>query len=407
MSPPPVTRPGPATWLLDRGIEIRQALAARPARTVVSVLAAALSAAAFLGLTGASRISEDRVSQRLDRLRPTQFTLTTNDDSPLVTRRLGRQLGEIVELAGARGALLVAEVQVPDGPPSAHPVASRAAGGDPVPVFAVSGAPSAGLGAGMAAGREIDAGHVRRGDRIAEVGAQAAADLELPDLRGRPRIFVGGLPFEAVGVTAPIRSAPDLATGIFVPYSAATRAFGARALQSQRIIVRGTVRALPRLEQLAPYVLRPERPASIEVTALGDPVSLRADVASQLARLVGVVTAGAVLFGAIVVAITFFSSVTERRQEFGLRRAVGARTIDIAGFVIGETAVVGLAGGVVGLALGGIGLAVASAGSSVGFPMSGVELALAPALGTAVGLVAGLLPAAAAVRIDPHTALTT
>ena len=112
MTAPPVAKPGPALWLLDRAIEVRQALAARPTRTAVSVLAAALSAAAFLGLTGGSRISEARVSARLDRLRPTSFTLTTNDDSPLVTRRLSQQLQEIARLSGVRCAVLIADLQV-------------------------------------------------------------------------------------------------------------------------------------------------------------------------------------------------------------------------------------------------------------------------------------------------------
>jgi putative ABC transport system permease protein len=397
-----------ALWLADRSREVRQSLRARWTRTVLSVLAAALSAAAFLCLTGASRISQETVSKRLDRLRPSSFIITRTDDAPLLSKSLADQLEHLGGLAGYQGAVYTAQVNVPVGvPPSAHPTTYPPDEGSSVAVFAVSANPAEDLGSSPFAGRELDAGHVRRADRVVEVSQDAADQMALPDMRGRPSVYIGRRPYEVVGVARPPAPVPDLASAVMIPYTTAREEFGPAAFDNERIYVRGHVDALARLERLAPYVIDPAKPSAIQVTALGDPISLRSDVAEQLSRLVGVVTLAALLFGCIVVAITSYASVTERRQEFGIRRAVGARGGDIATFVIGETTAVGLVGGLVGLIVSVAGLLTTCLVNGAAFPLGALELAAAPCVGAAVGAMSGLLPAFAAIKIDPYVALTS
>ena len=97
--------------------------------------------------------------------------------------------------------------------------------------------------------------------------------------------------------------------------------------------------------------------------------------------------------------------VSQRTQELGVRAAMGARAWDLMGLVLGRAAVLGVAG----ILLGGAGaLAVTGLLESLLFGVSatdpvtfgGVALVL-----FAVSLLAGLLPALRAARVDPLVTL--
>lgn len=97
--------------------------------------------------------------------------------------------------------------------------------------------------------------------------------------------------------------------------------------------------------------------------------------------------------------------VTERTREIGIRMALGAQAGDVVGLVLRE----GMGPTVLG-ALTGLGLSVAAA-RAIGSLLFGVSdtdpvsFATAPALLTAVALLACYLPARRALRVDPIAAL--
>jgi macrolide transport system ATP-binding/permease protein len=98
-------------------------------------------------------------------------------------------------------------------------------------------------------------------------------------------------------------------------------------------------------------------------------------------------------------------SAIERRQEFGLLRALGARPHHIANLVLVESTIIGAIGGVAGLILGlGATLTVTI------LPYWGpvFDLTLAPAAvacGIIVGAASGLLASVRASRFRPNEAL--
>jgi putative ABC transport system permease protein len=100
-------------------------------------------------------------------------------------------------------------------------------------------------------------------------------------------------------------------------------------------------------------------------------------------------------------------SVLERRQEIGLRRALGATKSHIRVQFLSEAIALALAGGATGVILGAVSTAIYA--HIKGWPVVIPPGAWAGGLGAAlvIGAFAGLLPAIRAARLSPTQALWT
>jgi putative ABC transport system permease protein len=118
-----------------------------------------------------------------------------------------------------------------------------------------------------------------------------------------------------------------------------------------------------------------------------------------------VISSIALMVGGIGVMAIMSISVTERTREIGVRKALGARRIEILFQFLIEAAFLTSVGGVLGILFGsGIGLAVHLAS---GFPISLPWWSFAIGLGfsASVGIFFGMYPAFKASRLDPIEAL--
>ena len=124
-----------------------------------------------------------------------------------------------------------------------------------------------------------------------------------------------------------------------------------------------------------------------------------------LVAFLGVTAGVAILVGGFVLANLMFLGVSERREEIGLRKAVGATSTAILVQFLSEAVYLTLAGAVLGVGLGvGLGAFLSRLGL--------LELRLSPKIfvlslvaALAIALLFGLRPARKAATMDPIEAL--
>ncbi len=111
------------------------------------------------------------------------------------------------------------------------------------------------------------------------------------------------------------------------------------------------------------------------------------------------------LVGGIGIMNIMLASVLERTREIGVRRAIGARQLDIVRQFLIETTMITLTGGILGTVLG---VALSElVGYVAGWStiVTSASIVLAFGVSVTVGIVFGLYPAIRAARLDPVRAL--
>jgi len=117
------------------------------------------------------------------------------------------------------------------------------------------------------------------------------------------------------------------------------------------------------------------------------------------------VSAISVLIGGIVIMNVMLVSVTLRRHEIGVRRAVGATRRDILSQFIAESVAQCLAGGITGIGLGFLVALLLRTYSPFPASVQTWVALLGVSMSSAVGLFFGIYPALRASRLDPVIAL--
>jgi len=121
--------------------------------------------------------------------------------------------------------------------------------------------------------------------------------------------------------------------------------------------------------------------------------------------VLGSIAGISLLVGGIGIMNIMLASVTERTQEIGIRRAIGAKRRQIISQFLIETVVLSIIGGLIGIGLGVLvpSLITYFAGMPTVITLESILLPLV--ISGAVGILFGLYPAARAAKVDPIVAL--
>ena len=147
------------------------------------------------------------------------------------------------------------------------------------------------------------------------------------------------------------------------------------------------------------------REDDFSVQSLKDVLEIAGTVTSALTVMLAAIAGISLLVGGIGVMNIMLVSVTERTQEIGLRKALGATQHDVLIQFLIEAVMLSAAGGIVGTALGVGGILLIGAFTPFQAGISPVAIALAVSISGGIGVVFGVVPARRAAQLDPIVAL--
>jgi len=225
---------------------------------------------------------------------------------------------------------------------------------------------------------------------------------------------IRGLPFEVVGILEPTLTAPD-STAI-LPLAAAQVIF----LEDLPPVLRQNLRA----DQLATDItVYPDDGVDVDALAARIEAAVPNTSATTAAEFDKVVGSSVAIFNAIIIGVALISlivgglsvintmamTVAERTREIGIKRAIGGSRARVIRELVSEAGLIGLLGGLLGLGLGAVVVSLANAaGQSSGtilFQLTPPTAVFAVLFSTVLGVVAGIIPAWNAARLDPVAAL--
>jgi putative ABC transport system permease protein len=128
-------------------------------------------------------------------------------------------------------------------------------------------------------------------------------------------------------------------------------------------------------------------------------------VTNGLTLMLAAIAAISLLVGGIGIMNIMLVSVTERTQEIGLRKAIGASQQDVLIQFMIEAVMLSAAGGILGTALGVGGVLLVGAVTPLQAGISPIAIAIAVGVSGGIGLFFGVVPARRAAQLDPIVAL--
>jgi putative ABC transport system permease protein len=219
---------------------------------------------------------------------------------------------------------------------------------------------------------------------------------------------VGGQRFRVIGVMEPRGQVLglDLDDAVFIPAARAMELLNRPGLMEIQVSYRASVE----VEAVIALVTErlKERHGREDFTIISQEQAL--DVLSSVLDVITFAVAAlggiSLLVGAVGILTIMTMAVTERTAEIGLLRALGAREQQVLALFLGEAIMLSALGGVMGLLIG-IGIAQVLHLIVPALPVHTPWLYAILAVMTAVviGLVAGVMPAMRASRLDPVEAL--
>jgi putative ABC transport system permease protein len=390
-------RPGDLAGLASVGMRTRKL------RAALSALGIAIGVAAIVAVLGLANSSQAGLLAEIGRLGTNLLTVTngTNltgqaaelpDAAPGMIGRLPGVTG--VQYTGIVSASVYRSPLIPPIDTVGLTVTAASLG---LPGVA---------GTSVAQGSYLNAATAR--EPVAVLGAEAAQLMGIDRIWPGERIYVGGMWFYVAGILNPAAIAPQIDTSVLIGFPAAERYLGLDGHPSE-IYVRtvNTQAATTAVDNLLAAQANPENPNEVNVSQPSDALTAQADAAGAFDTLFLGLGAVALLVGAVGVANIMIISVLERRQEIGLRRALGATKGQIRTQFLAEAILLALAGAAAGDIAGAAATAIYA--HAKGWAVVIPPEAWAGGLGAAllIGALAGLLPAIRAARLSPTQALWT
>jgi putative ABC transport system permease protein len=267
----------------------------------------------------------------------------------------------------------------------------------------------------VTAGRMFTTGEDESQRRVVVLGAS------VPDMFGTnpqamigQELWIGGVPFEIVGILSEKGSSgswmnPD--EQLLIPLQTARyRVMGTdrlRTITTEVTSVNDINLAMIEIERVLrrEHKIRPGQDNDFTIRRQADILATFQQTTQTFTFLLAGIAAVSLLVGGIGIMNIMLVSVTERTQEIGVRKALGATRSNILFQFLVEAMVLCFVGGVLGITFGWLNAALLARLAHWNTLVSPLSVLLAVGFSAAVGLFFGIWPARRASRLDPILAL--
>jgi len=267
----------------------------------------------------------------------------------------------------------------------------------------------------LTSGRYITKQDVDSNARVAVLGPTVVTNL-LGDANASvigKVIKINNVPFQVIGVTTAtgstgFQSSDDMITAPITTVQA--RLIGKKTVRS--ILVSATSADVMQTAQdeitadlHKAHKIQAGKTDDFTVQNQADTLATMTGITQTLTMLLGGIAGISLLVGGIGIMNIMLVSVTERTREIGIRKAIGAKGMDILLQFLIEAVVLSVLGGGIGIALGYGGSSLAGKALKMSTSISPTSVLVAFCFSAAIGIIFGVFPARKAAAMDPIDAL--
>ena len=212
--------------------------------------------------------------------------------------------------------------------------------------------------------------------------------------------------FKIVGITK------DQTTGMETGTAFIPRGFYSKKIKpnpsadSVLVQVTSQEKSSPMVQTLTSYCRNLTGTDSVRVNSMKTMIEQVSKITETMSLLLAAVAAISLLVGGIGIMNIMIVTVTERRQEIGIRKALGANQKDIMQQFLIESASITVIGGILGIILGILISLVLEYIKGMSFALSFQACIVSFVFSLFVGIFFGINPALRAAKLDPVVALS-
>lgn len=243
---------------------------------------------------------------------------------------------------------------------------------------------------------------------LAVLGSKMNAELFRGASALGQTIRVGGQRYRVIGVMKPKGTTLgfDLDDTVFIPTAKALELFDRNSVFEIQLHHEEGARVQEVVDGIRRILVARHGAEDFTITTQQQMLDTLGSVLSVLTFAVGALGSISLLVGGVGIFTIMTIGVSERTAEIGLLRALGARQMQVLRVFLSEAILLSAIGGIGGLIVGlGIAATLDLGVPALPVSYSPLFIMLSEALAVVVGLVAGILPAMRAAKLEPVDAL--
>ena len=223
-------------------------------------------------------------------------------------------------------------------------------------------------------------------------------------------IKINGYAYRIVGVISR-QDDEDLEEGgtddiLYLPYSSAAKMNSTAHISSYVFATADTDYTAEAKEALETFLMGIYKDDDLfRVTAMSEMLESLNSMIAMMSMVLGGIAGISLLVAGVGVMNIMLVSVTERTREIGIRKALGAKKVNIMQQFVIEAAVTSSLGGVIGILVGAVATTIVGAAMGISATPTPAAVIVSFSVSVGIGLLFGYMPASRAANLNPIDAL--